>query len=279
MARDTTNALLCAALLALGGCEEENKLPIGATCQTASECSSGLCGDTICLEPAADDDGDGLINALEVSLGTSALNVDSDGDGVTDPVEVGDVDAPSDGDEDGRIDAVESDQLDNDEDCLVDEVDDQDYIANHPQDREGACGDGSYLGIHVCEHLVKAFRGTCADSLADGFACFDPMGECRLTVDDAGATYTWENGAYHHDGLYASDGAQCVAFAGGGFETRAKESFAFSSSAGVVDEVICPDGTAVPLESSLQYAIYYCVQGADGCPEGDFPDDARAPTP
>jgi len=44
----------------------------------------------VVLDPAADEDGDGLTNATEISGGTNPYQKDSDGDGVTDPVEIAD---------------------------------------------------------------------------------------------------------------------------------------------------------------------------------------------
>ncbi|NDB96396.1 MAG: DUF5011 domain-containing protein, partial [Verrucomicrobia bacterium] len=44
----------------------------------------------VVLDPAADEDGDGLTNATEISGGTNPYQKDSDGDGVNDPVEIAD---------------------------------------------------------------------------------------------------------------------------------------------------------------------------------------------
>ncbi|NBT48518.1 MAG: DUF5011 domain-containing protein, partial [Actinobacteria bacterium] len=50
----------------------------------------------VVLDPAGDEDGDGLSNSQEMTLGTSPYQKDSDGDGVNDPVEVADGTNPSD---------------------------------------------------------------------------------------------------------------------------------------------------------------------------------------
>ena len=35
-----------------------------------SVCETGLCADSVCLDPAGDDDADGLTNAVEFALGS-----------------------------------------------------------------------------------------------------------------------------------------------------------------------------------------------------------------
>lgn len=111
----------------LFACSEEKKRPIGGTCGGDSECSSGLCLYGECLDPAGDEDGDGLINGREGALGSNPFNPDSDYDGVGDLAEVGDGD-PVDGDGDGRFDVVESLTEDMDGDCIPDQLDADDTV-------------------------------------------------------------------------------------------------------------------------------------------------------
>ena len=94
----------------LMGCQSSPALRTsGESCAQSHECASTLCYESFCVEPAADDDGDGLTNAVEATLGTSAQAADTDGDGVGDKDEVGEsIEAPSDSDGDGTIDALES---------------------------------------------------------------------------------------------------------------------------------------------------------------------------
>ncbi|MGB5667824.1 MAG: gliding motility-associated C-terminal domain-containing protein, partial [Maribacter sp.] len=71
-----------------------------------------------------DTDLDGLLNGLEITLGTDPNNADTDGDGIEDGVEVGDDTAnPLDEDEDGIIDALDSNSADTDMDGVVDQLD------------------------------------------------------------------------------------------------------------------------------------------------------------
>ncbi|MCV6630285.1 MAG: gliding motility-associated C-terminal domain-containing protein, partial [Flavobacteriaceae bacterium] len=74
-----------------------------------------------------DTDGDGLLDGVEVALGTNRFEADTDGDGINDDEEVGaDFNNPIDTDEDGKIDALESNTTDADNDGTVDQLDPED---------------------------------------------------------------------------------------------------------------------------------------------------------
>ncbi|MCC6624482.1 MAG: hypothetical protein IT385_24760 [Deltaproteobacteria bacterium] len=129
-ARLTLGAALTGAIaLALGACGDDPKRRLGETCSADFQCESGLCHESRCMDPEADDDADTLVNRIEDALGTSALLKDSDGDGALDAVEVGDVASPRDFDGDGFIDAIESAREDSDGDCVPNERDALDQSA------------------------------------------------------------------------------------------------------------------------------------------------------
>jgi len=94
---------------------------------------------------ACDSDGDGLSDGVELQLGTDPNNGDSDSDGVSDFIEVGQINAPGNIDGDQRISALESSLLDSDGDGLSD----QDDVANLDPCRPGldndACRQASAL--------------------------------------------------------------------------------------------------------------------------------------
>lgn len=88
---------------------------------------------------AADSDGDGLTNAQEDALGTSRSNADTDGDGVNDGTEVGNVAAPTDTDGDGTINALESTLVDTDGDGVNNQLDSANANPCVPNANSAAC--------------------------------------------------------------------------------------------------------------------------------------------
>ncbi len=93
-----------------------------------------------------DTDLDGLFDGPEATLGTDPNNPDSDEDGINDSEEVGgDFDNPLDEDEDGIIDALDSNILDTDMDGIVDQLDPANTNPCLPNRFNGSCdtdGDG-----------------------------------------------------------------------------------------------------------------------------------------
>ena len=93
-----------------------------------------------------DSDLDGLFDGPEAVLGTNPNNPDSDGDGLNDSEEVGpNIDNPLDEDEDGIIDALESNTIDTDMDGVVDQLDPANENPCIPVRQNGVCdfdGDG-----------------------------------------------------------------------------------------------------------------------------------------
>jgi gliding motility-associated-like protein/uncharacterized repeat protein (TIGR01451 family) len=100
-----------------------------------------------------DTDGDGLFDGEEASLGTDPNNTDTDGDGISDGAEVGDdVNNPLDQDNDGIIDALDSEDLDSDNDGVVDQQDPGNNNACVPDSSHDLCGtdgDGITDGVEI----------------------------------------------------------------------------------------------------------------------------------
>lgn len=87
-----------------------------------------------------DDDGDGLFGGTEQALGTDPQNADTDEDGIQDGVEVGDdINNPLDEDQDGIIDALDSNILDIDNDGVVDQLDPANENPCIPSRLNGVC--------------------------------------------------------------------------------------------------------------------------------------------
>jgi len=90
------------------------------------------------IEITDDSDGDGLSNAVELALGMNPMNADSDGDGVPDFIEIGrDNKSPQDSDQDGRPDALDTDDDNDGILTKLEDIDNNGQVANDDTDKDG----------------------------------------------------------------------------------------------------------------------------------------------
>lgn len=240
--------------LVLTACPEDEKRPIGSTCGSDEQCVSGLCASNVCVDPAGDEDGDGLINGLEAALGSDAFDADSDGDGKPDSEELGG-DPARDTDGDGRPDLIESAIADLDGDCIVDELDPDEDGPGELLDgclNEGVCVSGvelrcdlqagqpigceygkvvGYMEIEACDGLDNDCDGT-----TDEECGLEPTTSCDDALRDVGG----QSGPYTIDpdgpGAEPSLEVECamgMAGRGWGRLTPAYEAVLGRSSAGL----------------------------------------------
>jgi len=114
-----------------------------------------------------DSDNDGLSNELEKLLGTNHLNRDSDGDNVSDAIEIGmDVNAPQDSDHDGIIDALDNDD---DNDGILTKLEDLNKDNTAINDDTDSDGVPNYLDANDDgDNLLTKAEGFVMDSDGDG---------------------------------------------------------------------------------------------------------------
>lgn len=150
------------AVMVVGACGDDAKRPIGATCGDSAECASGLCLVNQCLDPNGDEDGDGIVNAVEGSLKSNPKSNDTDGDGILDRDELGPNLEPIDSDGDGKPDILESILADADGDCKPDQLDMNDAVADNrdPDLIEEYCRTEG-----VCAASAAVFGVICPDGL------------------------------------------------------------------------------------------------------------------
>ncbi|MFO0746784.1 MAG: hypothetical protein U1F43_14095 [Myxococcota bacterium] len=160
----------------VAACGDDAKRPVGEACTENVECEGGVCGGGFCLDPAEDNDQDGLINRVEAGLKTDPVTADSDGDGLADGAEVGaDPAHPADSDGDGRIDARESATAD----CDLDQVPDQ-ADADDGLDQKGIC---HRQVVSPCQDLCDVSSGlSCPGS---GTGCLSACSQVFSGLDAA----------------------------------------------------------------------------------------------
>lgn len=170
--------------------------PAGDSCDADNDCVTGLCYVSVCLDPEADDDGDGVVNRLELELGTNPTKADTDGDGKTDRDELDTNLGPVDSDGDGIIDARESSLLDSDRDCIPDEADARNDIPDGESSplvatlcpQTGVCvADGARLAVMCLKGPREPacdFRGVSAWESVEG-ACDGRDNDCDGLTDEA----------------------------------------------------------------------------------------------
>ncbi|MEH6618772.1 Calx-beta domain-containing protein [Maribacter arcticus] len=136
----------------------------------------------------SDDDNDGLLGGQEVALGLDPNNPDTDGDGIEDGEEVGaDIANPLDEDNDGIIDALDSNTDDADNDGVNDQQDPANDNPCIPNRFNGSCDtDGDGLS-----DLDEQTNGSDPDDPCDPVAtpnCDDPIDlEVLKSVDNIDA--------------------------------------------------------------------------------------------
>lgn len=138
-----------------------------------------------------DTDLDGLFDGPEAILGTLPNNPDTDGDGINDGDEVGaDIENPIDTDEDGVIDALDSNIIDTDMDGVVDQLDPGNDNPCVPDNSIGLCDtdeDDIADGVEIAEgsdHLDP-----CSPNI-ESPACVNPVPvdlEIKKEVDNPDA--------------------------------------------------------------------------------------------
>ena len=123
--------------------------------------------DDMIINRHTDSDNDGLSNSLEKILGTNHLSRDSDGDKVSDAIEIGmDINAPQDSDRDGIIDALDDDD---DNDGVLTKFEDLNKDSTAINDDTDSDGVPNYLDANDDgDALLTKAEGSTKDTDGDG---------------------------------------------------------------------------------------------------------------
>lgn len=167
-------------------------VPGDTTIIIAAEDSSGNRGTAMITvtytDPMSiDSENDGIPDPIETMYGLNPLSADSDGDGITDLTEFGPFELPLDSDGDGIIDALD---LDADNDGISDFNEstldaDNDGTPNYrdSNDTDGPSGDQDADGISNINEATYGLNPNLADSDQDGFSDQEEWGTSNLPAD------------------------------------------------------------------------------------------------
>ncbi len=199
--------------------------------------------DNMIINRHTDSDNDGLSNALEKILGTNHLSRDSDGDNVSDAIEIGlDVNSPQDSDHDGIIDALDNDD---DNDGILTKLEDLNKDSTAINDDTDADGVPNYLDANDDgDDLLTKAEGSVLDTDGDGI--LDYLDKNNGTKNQSNASNTMK---VTNNEVVATEPEIVVLFDG--------DAAALSAEEDVVD-----DGLSTDLQSdSIQEQLLSSLDG------------------